>query len=70
MSQGPPTMRRDLEEVDGMRDPINRERARVNMLRILRELERQRPGPNGDEVRHAISRLEAMPSDAKPEAPR
>jgi hypothetical protein len=60
MSQGPPTMARDLEEVEGMRDHVKREAGRLNLLRILREIERQRPGSDGDKVRFAIRRLEAM----------
>lgn len=67
MSQGPPTMARDLDEIEGMRDPIKRELGRRQLLRVLREIERQRPGPNGDKVRFAISRLEAMAPDAKPD---
>lgn len=33
---------------------------RHNLIRLLRELSRQRPGPDGDEIRRALKRLEAL----------
>lgn len=48
-------------------DAVVREAERRNLLRTLREIERQRPGHDGDKVRFAIRRLEAMAPDSQPD---